>query len=130
MALQFDPQFILGSSGNVLNNTVLNNYPTAPSSVTFNIDVSNSLGCYLQLWNIGGGSVTSATNGLFSQIFSTSDGVWYDTNAFYVPSVIPTVANSNQRQTYLLSTGKYQVQLVNTDPSYSINVMATSGNLV
>lgn len=124
-----DPSLIFGSSGNVLSQTTLNNYPTAPSSVTFTVDTSNSLGAALQVWNIGGGSV-NAVNGLYYQVFSTSDNTWYDTYPYYPPFVIPTVASTISRQSFLLSTGKYKVQLVNTDPANTISVMATTGNLV
>lgn len=128
--LAYDPTMLLnGGSGNVLSYTTLNNYPTSPSSVTFTVDVSNSLGATLQLWNVGGASVNT-NNGLYYQVFSTSDNTWYDTNPYYSPFLIPVIANTIERQSFFLDTGKYQVQLTNTDPSNSISVMATTGNLV
>lgn len=129
MSLQADPSLLFGSSGNVLAYTTLNNYPTSPSSTTFTVDVSNSLGAYLQIWDIAGGTV-NATNGVSYQVFSTPDNVWYDTNTFMPYYVIPTVASSNQRQTLLLGTGKYQIQLTNLDPANAVAVMATTGNLI
>lgn len=129
MALQNDPSLLFAStSGNVLPYTTLNNYPTSPSSITFTVDVSNSIGANLQIWNVGG--TVNAVNGLYYQVFSTSDNVWYDTNEFYPPFLMPTVSNFTSRQTFQLATGKYQIQLTNTDPSNTINVMATTGNLV
>ena len=129
MSLLYDPSELFGTSGNVLGQTTLNNYPTSPSSTTFIIDTSNGLAAHLQIWNIGGGSV-NAINGLYFQAFSTPDNVWYDTSPAVPPYLIPTVASTIQRQSFYLSTGKYKVQLVNTDPSNSISVMATTGNIV
>lgn len=129
MALLTDPSLLFGSSGNVLANTTLNNFPNAPSSTTFTVDVSNSLAAQLQIYNIGAGTV-NGTNGLYYQVFSTVDNVWYDTNPYYPPFVIPTVQSVVSRQSFLLSTGKYKVQLVNLDPSNAITVLATTGNLV
>jgi hypothetical protein len=128
MALLQDPTLLFGTSGNVLGLTTLANFPGA-SSTTFTVDVSNSLLTSLQVWSIAGGTV-NATNGVIFQAFSTPDNMWYDTVSYYPPIIMPQVASTLNRQSFMLSTGKYLVQLVNQDPSNSVTVMATTGNIV
>ena len=129
MSLAQDPSLLFGTSGNVQAITVLNNYPTSPSSCLFTVDASNSLAAVLQITGQGGGSVNS-TNGILYQVFSTIDNTWYDTNPYYPPYQIPMIASTTSRQSFLLSTGKYKVQLTNMDPSNAIVVCAGTGNMV
>ena len=126
MSLQYDPSLLPGTSGNALSYTFLNHYPNSPSSTTFIVDVSNNIGVFLQVWNIGGGSV-NATNGLLIYGFSSPDKVWFDTSPYGIILNLPTVASNIQRYSWELDTGYYQIQLTNMDPSNGINVMATTG---
>ncbi len=129
MALQFDPTLLFGTSGNALAYTTLNNYATSPSSTSFIVDFSTVLGGYVQIWNVGGGTV-NATNGTLVQVFSTPDNVWYDTVQYPLSFLFTTVVSTTQRQSFFLDNGKYTIALTNQDPSNAIHVMASTGLIV
>lgn len=130
MSLINDPSLLIGTSGNALPLTPLNHYPISPSSISFNLNFTNVLGGFIQIWSYPSGGTVNAVNGTLIQGYSSSDNVWYDTIPYGgVNLSLPTVVGSVQRQSIQYDTGQYQFTLTNQDPSNPIYVLATTGLL-
>jgi hypothetical protein len=130
MPLANDPTLLFGTSGNALANTTLTHYPNAGSSVSFQLSANAALGCYLQVWSIQTGTISSNSSGTLVNVYSSPDNVWYDTNPFPISYNIINIPSTTIRQSFFLDTGQYNVVLLNIDPFNNINVMATTGLLV
>jgi len=137
MSLSADPSFTVGSTGNLIASTGL--AANTSVSATFYIGVAGQSGAAgsittgialfgrLQIASTPGSTV-AATNGLNVNVYSTSDGTNYDTIAYGVSSVIPSVASTVARMSWDLSPGQYKLTLQNLDTTNSLTaVVATLG---
>jgi hypothetical protein len=81
----------------------------------------------IQVWSKGGTAVAT-TNGCQVQVFSTSDGVNYDTVPFGgVSFVIANAISTQCYQSFELPPGQYKLALSNLDTANAITVEATLG---
>ncbi len=136
MSLSTAPTFTTGSAGNLISSESL--VASGTVSATFYIAVAGQTGAQgttatgaaiygrVQVWNTGGSSV-SATNGVLTQVFATSDGTNYDTVPFGAQYIITTVASTPERQSFDLPPGQYKLTLTNLDGTYATTVEATLG---
>jgi hypothetical protein len=124
MSLTADPSVTFNAAGNILavSTALAASGVNSGSVVDFSV---NSLGGWIQITDIGGGSV-SATSGLQVQVFPAGDSTpHYDSVAIYT-FTITTVASTTSRQSILLPTGKYSITLTNLDATNGITVGITS----
>lgn len=93
------------------------------ASVNANLDISAKFEAQVQVKNTGGGTVSS-TNGLEITVWRNVSDVSaprWDTEPI-LQFVIPTTANTEKEQSFVLSTGHYRIRFRNLDATNGIAV--------
>ncbi len=116
------PVWTYNSVGNILASTVITN--GTPNSQA--VDFSGVMTGQIQIENVGPGTVTAGA-GLQVSIFRD-----FTTNNDTLPILqftISTVASTNNWQSIELPSGKYHVQVANTDASHTMSAVITTNTL-
>lgn len=121
------PSMTFGGSANALAGTAL----AAAGTVTFNIAASTVFEVQAVINNTPGTAV-SATRGLRARAFTgygTGGTAAYSTIAAAEITLPSTAASTLESQCLFLSTGSWQVQLVNLDATNGVTVSATTATV-
>jgi len=138
MALDHQPTFTAGSTGNIYGSTTGTTL-NANTAVTETFNFGNSAnasgtgltgaaaiaGC-LQVLDFGGGTV-AATNGLQVQVYRSGDGGTTYSTIAYTAFVVGTVTSVTTAGDVDLEPGFYSVKLTNLDVTNAIKVALTLG---